>query len=382
MSNAAEAFRSEKHKGQIRNHHMPHDEMHVDRLVHYFAGECSEEEEARIEAWIHADPERKRRVARLRRVWEAAEERPRDRPDVDAMWDALDQRLGFSEREDEDAERGSDDTERRSRRARRGRRRAARRTSPALSGRGVAVAAAIAVVIVSLWAFWDGSLLDRGASGMRTITTEVGERAQVRLGDGTQVTLNVESTLMIPPEFGDHRREVTLQGQAYFEVEPDEERPFLVHADGSVAKALGTKFGVGAYPGDGTMRVVVAEGKVAVRSAREKPEESVTLTEKQMASLSESGGMTTVRQDVDLTPHLAWTDGQLVFRNASFKEVTRRLRSWYGLRVALDGSPGAVDRLNATFTDEPISEVLTIIAETLNLRYEREEETVTFYVRE
>jgi ferric-dicitrate binding protein FerR (iron transport regulator) len=216
---------------------------------------------------------------------------------------------------------------------------------------------------------------------MRTITTEVGQRAQVQLSDGTRVTLNAESELTLPPMFGERRRHVRLQGQAYFEVEPDEERPFIVHAGGSVTRVLGTEFDVGAYPGDEAVRVVVAEGTVAVRSELEDEETRVTLRERQMAYLSKSDQSVT-RQEVDPSPYIAWTKGELVFRDAPFNEVIQRFRSWYGLRVKLVGSVDAVDHLNASFKEESIDEVLVIVAETLDLEYQREGETVTFSAEE
>lgn len=364
-------------------------EISEDQLIHYFAGECSEEEAAEIEAWIDADPNRQRRVARLRQMWEAAHGPRQTHPDVDAMWENLSRRLGADESEPDrshaDVPEGeSPETERETSRRPRCRRRERRRRRSAFWDSSFRVSiAAICFVVLSIAAgvLYDGGLIDRGDASMRTIATEERQQARVQLGEGTKVVLNAKSTLTLPPEFGDEQREVHLQGQAYFEVEPEEGRPFLVHAGGSVTRVLGTKFGIGAYPEDEKVRVVVAEGKVAVRAEPEPAERNVTLTEREMASLSKSD-RSMVRREVDPTPYLAWTKGQLVFRDASFEEVTRRLQTQYGLRVRLVGSPEEVDQLNATFTDEPVGEVLGIIAETLDLRYERKGKAVTFFVRD
>jgi ferric-dicitrate binding protein FerR (iron transport regulator) len=144
---------------------------------------------------------------------------------------------------------------------------------------------------------------------------------------------------------------------------------------------LGTRFDVGAYPEDGAVRVVVAEGTVSVRSEREGTESGVRVKERQMASLSKSD-RSVLRQEVDPAPYLAWTKGQLVFKDATFDQVVRRLNTWYGLEADLEGSTEAVHHLNAAFEGEPVGEVLTVIAETLDLRYEREGKRVTFYVEE
>lgn len=360
---------------------MPY-EINEDQLVHYFAGECSEKESAKIEAWIDADPDRKRRIARLRQLWEAAGRDPEHQPDVDAMWSSLVRRLGpFNSSQQQGAKAtGSSSNQRTSwRRGKRDAQEVPSSSRPVY--RALGGVASVVVLALLVWGVYSGQLLDRGASSMRTITTEVGQRAQIQLGDGTRVTLNAESELTLPPRFGEARRRVRLQGQAYFEVEPDEERPFLVYAGGSVTRVLGTKFDVGAYPSDEAVRVVVAEGTVAVRSEQEGEETRVTLKERHMAYLSKSDQSVT-RQEVDPAPYMAWTKGELVFRDAPFDEVIHRFRSWYGLRVKLAGSVDAIDHLNAAFKEESIGEVLGIVAETLDLEYKREGETVTFFVEE
>jgi len=349
-------------------------EISEDQLIHYFAGECSEKEAAKIEAWISADPDRERRVARLRQIWEAAEREPQSSPDADAMWDRLERRLGSSEQERKESEPSRQSVNR----SRRKGELRSQRVGGYLGFPLRVLTVSVLVLVLGIWTVYEWEPVRQRASSMRTITTKAGQRAQIQLGDGTQVKLNAQTTLILPPKFGSEKRKVILRGQAYFEVTPDEDRPFLVHTKNIVTKVLGTKFDVGSYPDDEEVRIVVAEGKVAVRSSGEKTGGDMTLSDRQMASLSDSG-KSVVRRGIDTGPYLAWTEGELLFRDASFSEVRQRLRSWYGLRVKLEGSPEAVGHLNATFTDEPIEEVLSIVAETLDLRYEREGEEVTFF---
>lgn len=351
-----------------------------DRLVHYFAGELSAEEAAEIEAWMEGDPERKRRVARLRRIWDAAERPPDERPNVEAMWDRLTRRMGTVgvDRRAQYIQQGA------ARRARHGRRDRHRGLVRRLFGTSVPISVAavvIGLVVLAVWFFSERSPVEGQSPGMREIATEAGQRARISLGDGTQIILNGESLLTLPPEFAEDERLVTLRGEAYFDVAQDAARPFLVQVDGAEVRVLGTQFDVGAYPSDEIVRVVVAEGKVVVRSKHPRSSERLTLSGRQMATLSERDeGF--VHRDVDPFPYLAWTKGQLVFRDARFDEVARRLRSWYGIPVEFVGSSESVDRLNATFTDEPVSEALSIIAETLDLRYEREGRSVIYFVRQ
>lgn len=353
-------------------------EISEDQLIHYFAGECSEEEAARIETWIDADPERKQRAARLRRIWDAAKEHPQSGRDVNAMWDDVTRRLGFVAREDQPQKTSRGPGRTSGHPSSGGHWRVS--SSPTRAQRVSAVVLSILVLALAVWVWHDTGWINRGDSSMRTITTDVGQRAQIQLGDGSEVMLNADSKLELPPEFGDEKREITLVGQAHFQVVPDK-RPFLVRAEGSVTRVLGTEFGVGAYPEDDKVRVVVVQGEVTVRSAGERSKGSIALTDRQMASLSKVDD-SVLRREVDPGPYLAWTEGKLVFNDAPFDEVARRLKSWYGLQVELVGSVEDADRLNATYTDEPANEVLSIIAEALDLRYERDGKAVTFYLQD
>lgn len=351
-------------------------EISEDQLVHYFADECSEEEAARIETWINADPDRKRRVARLRRIWDAAKSRAKGDRDVNAMWNDLARRLqSFEDNEPQLTRESIDEWG--------SQKKDGDWSVPALVSRSYGVFAVTVSIIVLGFAalvLYSGGVIDRGDSSMRTIATDVGQRASVELGDGSEAVLNADSKLELPPVFGEEKREVTLVGEAYFKVVP-EQRPFLVHAEGSVTRVLGTEFGVDAYPEDDKVRVVVLEGEVAVRSEDERLESSVALTDRQMASLSKVNDLV-LRREVDPSLYVAWMEGKLVFNDASFEEVARQLESWYGLEVELVGSVENTDRLNATYSDEPVGEVLSIIAGALDLRYERDGNTVTFFVED
>lgn len=340
-----------------------------DRLVHYLAGECSAEEQERIEAWMDADPDHRAHVEAMRRIWQAAADAPAGARDVDRMWNKLHARIAAP----------SEDSAPR-RRVRPPLQRAGRRSGWRQLARTGAVA--VLVVVVALFAAErvvepEGAGADEAA--MREVATETGQRARVTLHDGTRVMLNAESRLTLPDQFAEGERVVHLQGEAYFEVVPDKDRPFRIRANGVVTEVLGTKFNVGAYPDEPDVSVVVDEGTVAVRREGEPRDHEVRLEHDQLAQVPR-GPERIVRREVVVEDYVAWMDGRLVFRDAPIQEVARKLRRWFGLQVVLVPSleEGGVDRLNASFKDESIEDVLNIIAETLNLRYERDGQRVTF----
>lgn len=351
-------------------------DSHEDRLVHYLAGECTEDEKAEIEAWIQADPAHRKLVQELRRLWDATGDPP-SRRSVDAMWDKLSRRMALPESKTIE----SSKTKANERAPLKARRHRSRRHEAWKQP----VRIAVSIAFIAATAFLIGQVMNADGilkrSALREVATEAGERARVRLADGTHVILNAESKLTMPASFAGNERLVQLQGEAYFEVAPDLERPFVVHAEGTVTRVVGTKFNVGAYPDEEDVNVVVAEGKVAVRAEETEEEQALLLSPRQMVRFSKTNG-SALRSEVDPSRYLAWTKGQLVFIDAPFQKVARKLEHWYGLHVKLEGSQAGVDRLNASFEEEPTTEVLSVIAEALHLRYERDGKTVTFYTAE
>ena len=298
--------------------------------------------------------------------------------DTEALWEQVQKNTAREEprqpqAKDAPAERDTDASARKAD-VRLPRRRASARPSsvrPFFVRRRVVTGVA-ALFIAALGALW---LYGSSASApeAKTFATQEGQRAVVRLTDGTRVHLNVDSRLTLLANFGAARRGVRLEGEAFFEVAKDSARPFVVHAGGATTRVLGTAFDVSAYPDDDGARVVVKEGRVVLRSDQPSPAtQEVVLTRRQMGQLLRSGERV-VRKGLDVSRHLAWTKGQLVFENAPFKEVARKLERWYGLTVVLkDTAAPPRGHLNARFAeDQPLSDVLSVVATAFHLEYER-----------
>ena len=351
-------------------------------LARYFAEVCSGEEEAEMETWLREDPARRAFVEALRRVWEAAGERPRHW-DVDAAWERAAERAGL-------ARRGGDQLPPRTPREATGgrwgwplgygrppmsrRARPPRAVGPRLLGYGAALAVVALAVLLAV-RLSETSPSEPAAPAPKTFATQRGQRATIELIDGTQVRLNADSELALAPGFEAGSREVTLRGEAYFEVAEDPARPFRVRSGGAVVEVLGTAFNVQAY-GSGAA-VVVAEGEVALHPEAGAGEDAVVLGARELGRVA-AGEPTTVRRSVPVERYLAWTEGLLVFEAAPFDEVEARLERWYDLEIELAAPAASVDRLTVAFGEEPLSEILHVIAATLGLRYEREGHRVVF----
>ncbi|MGO4292427.1 FecR domain-containing protein [Chitinophaga sp. RAB17] len=175
------------------------------------------------------------------------------------------------------------------------------------------------------------------AVAYNTIRTPRGGQYQVTLPDGTEVWLNAASALRFPTVFTGSSREVSLNGEGYFEVKPfidnkGQKIPFIVKVlsgkDEMKVKVLGTKFNIMAYEDEATVSTALLEGSVAATSIRD----SVMIKPGQRASMAH--GQTTFKMGTaDFKEILAWKNGEFRFREAGIKDIMRQLCRWYDVEV-------------------------------------------------
>jgi transmembrane sensor len=313
-------------------------------LARYAAGDCTDAERRQVEEWLAESPEHEMELRAIRGV--AAQ----------ADW--------------------SLDDVTRARLLARVRARIAAAETPARRplrriAAGLRVAAAAAAVVA-------GSVVGYRAlhhsapaatpAAPQTIATARGQRLALRLPDGTSVVLAPASRLQVEAGFGERARVVRLEGQAAFTVTHDETKPFAVVTAHGVARDLGTRFVVRAYPEDTSSDVVVAEGLVAVAPAS-LPGDSVLLTPDHRARVAAHGRPTTSR--VVAEQYFAWTQGELRFQQMRLDEAVPEVARWYDIDLRLATPALGARRLTASFRTEPASEVVGLIASALDLAVER-----------
>lgn len=340
------------------------DDLDGIRLSRYLAGDCSAEEAAAVRRWIADDPARGTLVDELTQVWGMTGSRA-DAAGTDAAWNAMvaarDVRRVRPIRRTADAAEPAG--------ARWGGWRPGRWSWPARIAAAIVVAAGAGVLGYS-WRHDAARDLAQVEPAMRIYATGKGERAEFRLSDGSRVVLSVDSRIRVPADFGVGMRVVYLEGEALFEVRHDENRPFLVHAADAVTEDLGTQFIVRAYPGESAARVVVAEGKVALRSAAGALGTGTELLPGDVAHLDASG-TPSVEGAVELDRYLAWTHGRLEFERQPLADVIPELERWYDVHITLaDPAIGAIP-VTIAFESETAGEAMTALARVLDVRLER-----------
>lgn len=203
------------------------------------------------------------------------------------------------------------------------------------------------------------------------VTAATGSVIRYELPDHSVVWLNSGSTLRYPTVFRSDNRNVELNGEAYFEVEADNERPFYVNTrHGLTVYVYGTRFNVTAYEDDSNIETVLEKGKVNVISPDRKtiiqlaPGEQL-LYNKQSQKL--------IKNKVDIYEKVAWKDGKLIFRNASLDDIFKRLSRHFNVDIQFNNKSGKEYKYRATFRNETLPQILDYLARSAALKWKTEE---------
>ena len=202
------------------------------------------------------------------------------------------------------------------------------------------------------------------------ISANFGARLKFQLADGTTVYLNSGSKLIFPTAFSGEKRKVELIGEAFFEVTPNHTMPFIVKTEKIDVKVMGTSFNIKAYPNTGEISTTLVHGKVILGS--EMPGEFRQVAElkpSERASFDKKSEQVEITKVEDLDKYIAWKDGKLVFSNDPIEELAEKLGIWYNVNVKIDSESLKNLRFTATFTEEPIEQVLELLSKSAPIRY-------------
>ncbi|WP_455511635.1 FecR domain-containing protein [Butyricimonas paravirosa] len=157
-----------------------------------------------------------------------------------------------------------------------------------------------------------------------------GGEYRIELEDGTKVWINSASRLRYPVVFSDDTREVYLEGEAYFEVQRDEARPFIVHSGEQKVTVLGTSFGISCYASEANDYTTLVSGKVKVDFERGK--QSFVLEPGMQVAYSKESGIAIDRK-VNVAEFVAWKSGKYIFKQKRLEDILVTLSRWYDFEV-------------------------------------------------
>ncbi|AMP99665.1 hypothetical protein AY601_2782 [Pedobacter cryoconitis] len=200
----------------------------------------------------------------------------------------------------------------------------------------------------------------------------LGKKASITLSDGTKVYLNAGSRLRYPKNFSKTERRIFLNGEAFFEVAKNPEKPFYVQTKQTTTRVLGTRFNIQSWKGYFD-KLNVEEGRVQFTAAGCI---DTLILHANMQGVFD--GHSLVQSVVNSANKIAWTKGVMVFNDTKLSEVTAELERWYAVQIHLSDPELANYRLKARFDNNPsLIDVLQGISFALNIKYQIKDKEVT-----
>ncbi|PWV45620.1 FecR family protein [Chitinophaga sp. S165] len=253
-----------------------------------------------------------------------------------------------------------------------------------------ALVATVLLIVVVLGGIW--SLRDRKQGGkelVSEISTRHGSRTMVTLPDGSVVFLNVSSKLTY--DYGkEDSRQVVLEGEAFFDVHKDEQRPFIIHTRKMDITVLGTTFNVRAYEEDKTVETSLIQGKVEVTIKGEVPKKVILSPNQKIILFNEAQQQpkvisvpvtenpdkepyrleeVTVNPNDSLVAETAWKENCLVFNDERFADIALKMERWYDVRIIFEDKEVEDYRFTGTFINETVAQTLEALRFTSPFRY-------------
>jgi len=221
----------------------------------------------------------------------------------------------------------------------------------------------------------------KDVSDYNSLIVPYGKRSKVLLEDGTVVWVNSGSKLIYPVTFTDNKREVYLEGEAYFEVNEDKSKPFIVQTKIMDIKVLGTGFNITAYGNDDKASAVLVHGSIELHVNKYSlfGSKKQVISPKERAVYNAQSNTINVRE-VDTEYYVSWKDGYIKFNNSQLHNIIAKLEKYYAVEISISDK----DLLNKTFTGkldlkQDIDEVISIISATTTLTYTKEERRFVLY---
>ncbi|GGW82843.1 FecR family protein [Salegentibacter mishustinae] len=200
-----------------------------------------------------------------------------------------------------------------------------------------------------------------------TIKVPFGKKFEISLSDGTRIHLNAGTTIRFPVNFSNLKeRQVSLSGEAYFDVTKNKEKPFIVNSHGLNTKVYGTEFNVSAYPNEKYTNIVLVEGSVGLYDDLS--------TGQTMLVPGELGSYEKYHKNIETKKvptgvYTSWINGELVFRDATLDDILEKLERHFNVTIVNKTSNVSNETFNANFGDQPVEKVLEYLDRIYEINY-------------
>ncbi|GAB3425525.1 FecR family protein [Niabella aquatica] len=258
---------------------------------------------------------------------------------------------------------------------------------------------AIAASLLALIGLGSVFLLNNSTPALKQniVATQKGSKSNIILPDGTTVWINSDTRLTYEKSFGERKREVTLEGEAFFEVAHDKNRPFIVHTKNMDVRVLGTVFNVRAYNNEAEAQATLVSGSVEVLLKAKnnkrvilKPSEKLIVqndyqTGKSHNMHASNDSSEVVLRQATISPvdsailETQWLKSSISFDQQKLQDIIPMLESWYHVKITVNDQGLLQKRFNGKIENESLKEVLHLFSLVSELHYRIEGDNVTIY---
>ena len=258
-----------------------------------------------------------------------------------------------------------------------------------------AIAACIVALTGGLW--WWKTAQVKALPQKSVVSTKHGGKSNVELPDGTQVWLNAGSRLKYDENYGKENRELTLTGEAYFDVAHNAQMPFILHTGKMDIKVLGTAFNVKAYPGDGITEAALIRGSIEVTFPGRpqeklilKPHDKISIVNKEVTAAKDSARTVPTAPEerpaimvssIQYAPvdsaiiETSWMNNKLIFRRKTFEELSKDIERWFNVTIEVKDTAILSKYFTGTFSNESITDALDALSLTYPFHYKIDRST-------
>lgn len=205
------------------------------------------------------------------------------------------------------------------------------------------------------------------------VSVERGQKASVTLPDGSKVWLNSQSKLTYSSDYNVNKRELQLDGEAYFEVAHNPKKPFIVKSSDICVEALGTAFGVKAYDEDNLISSILMRGKVRVTT----PDGESILVPNERVMYDKAAHKRTQNKVTNATDFTGWIHNELRFENESLEEIAKNIQRIYNVEIVFSTENIKNQRYTGTVNNNSLESILNIISLTSPVSFQISNQKVT-----
>ena len=207
------------------------------------------------------------------------------------------------------------------------------------------------------------------------IITHKGEQKVYHLSDGSKVTLNSDSKLLIPDDFNEKNRNILMKGEGFFEVTKNPKKPFVIKTNDTQVEVLGTSFNVKAYEEDDLLSITVSTGKVLVKVASQDLQLSLTPNQ----HLTVDNKRRTINKETFIeNDYIKWMNGILYFHKTPIKEVIKTIERTYNTKIILN-CKNCNQIITGTHDNKSLKAVIDAVCFTTGLRSQQKGDKIIIY---